>query len=534
MVVLAASIVTKSGKPIISRQFREMPRSRVESLLTSFPKLIPPNSQHTSVETADVRYVYQPLEELYILLITNKASNILQDIDTLHLFARVVSDLCRTAEEKEITKNQFELMGAFDEVVSLGYREPINLTQVRNVLEMESHEEKIQEIIARNKEAEAKEELKRRAKQLEMQRREQQRRAAQGGGVDFGGNSGGFGTISNSGGYSSVPRFETASPVQRTESPQPKPKAPAFKGSGMKLGATKKLKQAEVLDALGGELATPEASRSATPSIPAAAVHSAVLPSSVPSVAREGIHIQINEQISVSLARDGSLKTLDLKGDLQVEIQDKSTGPIRIRLAEPSSSSPGDMQFKQNPKVAKFDPAGERTIALKNASDTFPVGRSLELLRWRLTKKDESYLPLAINCWPTPSDNGSCDVSLDFELENEKLSLYDLRIEIPLPPNRSPNVTTAAGEWEYNPSTNSILWSLPPVAASEDNTSGNLEFNVPGAGDDISVFFPLKVSFTATGGASDMTIATVEEIASGSEVPFSTEVLLKVDEFVVG
>jgi hypothetical protein len=89
------------------------------------------------------------LEELYILLITNKASNILQDIDTLHLFARVVSDMCRSAEEKEISRNQFELMGAFDEIVSLGYREQINLTQVRSVLEMESHEEKIQEIIAR-------------------------------------------------------------------------------------------------------------------------------------------------------------------------------------------------------------------------------------------------------------------------------------------------------------------------------------------------------------------------------------------------
>ena len=126
-----------------------MSRARIESLLASFPKLIPTGTQHTSVETADVRYVYQPLEDLYILLITNKASNILQDIETLHLFARVVSDLCRSAEQREILKNAFELLGAFDEIVSMGYREQVNLMQVRNVLEMESHEEKIQEIIAR-------------------------------------------------------------------------------------------------------------------------------------------------------------------------------------------------------------------------------------------------------------------------------------------------------------------------------------------------------------------------------------------------
>jgi hypothetical protein len=134
---------------VISRQFREMSRTRIESLLASFPKLIPTNTQHTSVETPDVRYVYQPLEDLYIVLITNKASNILQDIETLHLFARVVSDMCRSADQREILKLSFELLSAFDEIVSLGYREPVNLMQVQSVLAMESHEEKIQDIIAR-------------------------------------------------------------------------------------------------------------------------------------------------------------------------------------------------------------------------------------------------------------------------------------------------------------------------------------------------------------------------------------------------
>ncbi len=50
-------------------------------------------------------------------------------------------------EEREILKNTFDLLSAVDEIVSLGYREPLNLMQVRNVLEMDSHEEKIQDII---------------------------------------------------------------------------------------------------------------------------------------------------------------------------------------------------------------------------------------------------------------------------------------------------------------------------------------------------------------------------------------------------
>ncbi|KAJ6487898.1 hypothetical protein C8R45DRAFT_1144530 [Mycena sanguinolenta] len=68
----------------------------IEFLLASFPDLLlPPYS--TLIETPDVRYVYQPLEALYILLITNNTSNILQDIDSLHLLAWVVSDMCRSA-----------------------------------------------------------------------------------------------------------------------------------------------------------------------------------------------------------------------------------------------------------------------------------------------------------------------------------------------------------------------------------------------------------------------------------------------------
>lgn len=379
-----------------------MSRQRIEALLASFPKLIPAGTQHTSIETPDVRYVYQPLEDLYILLLTNKSSNILQDIDTLHLFARIVSDLCRSLDEREISNRAFELLGAFDEVVSLGYRENVTLTQVRSVLEMESHEEKIQEIIARNKEAEAKEELKRRAKQLEMQRREQQKQRAAG-----------LPVSSFSGGYSSVPRFEgmehhapaassysgLGSSSSRGQSPAPR--APAFKSSGMKLGS-KKTKQAELLDALGGEvleredISTPgtpavhDSDRSPLSALPKVAANDGR--GSIPAVDQLPVHIVLREHLSLSLAREGGVESLEVKGDMNLHISDPAFAHIKLVL---KSLHDGDLQFKQHPNVAKFTPRGEKVIALKDPKRAFPVGQALAVLKWRYTGKDESFVPLS-------------------------------------------------------------------------------------------------------------------------------------------
>lgn len=46
-------------------------------------------------------------------------------------------------EEKDVLEHSFELIFAFDEVVALGYRESVNLAQIRTFTEMDSHEERV-------------------------------------------------------------------------------------------------------------------------------------------------------------------------------------------------------------------------------------------------------------------------------------------------------------------------------------------------------------------------------------------------------
>lgn len=120
MVVLSAAISTKNGKTLLSRQFVEMTRIRIEGLLAAFPKLLGSDTkQHTYVETESVRYLYQPLDNLYLLLITNRASNIVEDLETLRLLSKVVPDVAGAANnisEEKITEKCFDLIFAFDEV----------------------------------------------------------------------------------------------------------------------------------------------------------------------------------------------------------------------------------------------------------------------------------------------------------------------------------------------------------------------------------------------------------------------------------
>lgn len=166
------------------------------------------------------------------------------------------------------------------------------------------------------------------------------------------------------------------------------------------------------------------------------------------------VHIIIKEQIALSLLRDGGVQSIELKGDMNIQVTDPAQAHLRITLASPSTDFGGsNLQFKQHPNVAKFIPGQPRVVALKDPSRALPVGQSLAVLKWRYAGTDESNVPLSsecllfclqihptelyatflVNCWPSPSNDGTCEVSIEYELENDNVTLYDVVISIPLP-----------------------------------------------------------------------------------------------------
>merc|ERR1719482_1928938 len=140
--------MTKQGKVLLARQFVEMTRMKVENHLATFPK---------------------PIESLLLVLTTSKLSNIVEDLETLRLFSKIIPEHCPgEIDEAAVCKHAFELLFAFDELIAcgVGHRENLTLQQVQVNLEMESHEEKLALMIRQSKEREAQQEAERRRKQI--------------------------------------------------------------------------------------------------------------------------------------------------------------------------------------------------------------------------------------------------------------------------------------------------------------------------------------------------------------------------------
>jgi len=145
------------------------------------------------------------------------------------------------------------------------------------------------------------------------------------------------------------------------------------------------------------------------------------------------------------------------------------------------------------------------------------------VLKWRYQTKDESEIPLTINCWPSENGHGGCDVNIEYELQNENLELLDVIISIPIPSGSgTPVVGECEGEYVYEPRRNTLLWQLAVVDSS--NKTGALEFSVTNGTP--RQFFPVQVTFQSLQTFARLAVTDVKLVESGLPAKHSVETML--------
>jgi hypothetical protein len=172
MVALSTVICNKNAKIIFARQFLKMSRLELEEHIVHFSRNIDSCKDTTHLEGDNARYLFIPVENLFLVLITTKQSNVIEDIEIIKLINRLMQDICGTISETSIVDNAYEVMMGLDDIVCLGYRNSVTLPQIKQFMIMDSQEEKEFRKKQEEKELQVKKQFQEKMREIERLRRE--------------------------------------------------------------------------------------------------------------------------------------------------------------------------------------------------------------------------------------------------------------------------------------------------------------------------------------------------------------------------
>jgi coatomer subunit delta len=530
MTVISAGVVNKQGRIVLARQFTDISRVRVEGLLSAFPRLLESSvsKQVTYIDAGSVRYVYQPVEDLFLVLVTTTKSNIVEDLATLHLMGRLLPEYVPEGiTEATLEAHAFEVFFALDEVVVCGKRENSTVEQIRTYLEMDSYEERMA--------LEEKQRQMEEAKKITAEHARKMRERKMGGGPTggaYGGissddpNYGGFGSSSNGGGSMNMyaggggmgntggAGFST--PSASSQMPMTTAAAPR---SGMSLG---KARKTDISSKIQKEMGITPASPSAALGAVGQQQASMELPAA--AAAQEAVNITVEEKMSAALSRDGEPAAVDIKGELTVTVADPQCDHIKLMLAPVSDA----FTFRAHAKVNKTLFASDQVLTMADGK-AFPVQQPVTILRWRQSGAAAVPAPINFTCWP---EQGS--ITIEYELADPNTPpLQPVRLAIPLYGTNPQDVQPSCGTCQVIAGEH-VVWTIDIVEANQ-NGSGNIEITVDadqGANGE-ELFFPVQVALASQVSVAHVGVTEVVSTQTGQAVRFSQQLRLVTDSVLV-
>lgn len=472
MVVISSTICTKAGKILVARQYTNISKLTLEEYIRNFPKSISASQQHTFVENEYIRYIYLPLETtMYLVLITNKNSNIIEDLETIRLVHKVVLDICTYGvSEPTIQKNAFEILLAFDDVISFGYRESVTLNQVQNSLAMDSSDEKLHLMLLKARMNEAKEAAKK--AQAEMKRKPK--------------DAGGKGSQAAFSSDSTEPSFKKSSEpevvVNTEQKYTPSSTTKDTKGvstapkRGLQIGKKKETKAvpAEIVKESVEEL---------TGIVPEEKKKAEYNPLQAP------ISIECEEKLICVMQKDGALSNFEIKGELFLLVRDPSKGNCAIFL-EPEANNKA-ITLKPNPNFNRQRWTEKFALAPKDLTQSFSSGQKINCLKYRYATTNMDEVPFRFNYW---FNEGSITCEVEFNSDQSRINALDnVVISFGFPSSESPEVKTIEnGDFDINSGNSTFRWITSRLDNKSNTANIEINFSSKTTPEDI---FPFNVDF---------------------------------------
>eukprot|EP01083_Nonionella_stella_P060735 158446_1 len=572
MVILSVSVCNKNGKILLARQYVPMSRLRIEGLLAAFPKLVDADEtstskQHTFIETQEVRYIYQPMDTLYLLLITNMQSNILEDLSTLRMIAKLVPEYCGGQDEETVTENAFNLLYALDEVVTpMGYKESVSYKQIEDFVKMDSAEEKLSEIIKKSKLESAQETMKKKAAEFDKKRADDRKKLGSPGMGAFASNRldalkswrGSSGTNSldiannvthlSSDTYNQQMGNDEAGNVRIEEHGASRNKynrnndSDSDDGYGSKRRDKKKPKKGKNMNVM--KLGS---SKRSDPLLRDAAEMDKKLDSSKYKALLERksagasdddyvdasdlppIEIIISEKLFVTFDRDGGLKKFEVKGDMEVAVNDPSATQcvIQTNINPAKKLKFGKPTWRLHPRMNSSE-WKKGILCLKDEQKKFRVGRSsrTSILKWRMTTQEDSHVPISIEFWPEAESDGTVTVNAQYTCN---IALKNVIISLPVPSKQEPEITNCEnGDTAFDRRDEELQWILNDL---EGETEGSLEYVV----DDVQLedLYPICVHFEIENTYSQIAIENIHDTDNEQQFENSVKGTCVAEKFIL-
>ncbi|KAI5290183.1 hypothetical protein KEM54_002267 [Ascosphaera aggregata] len=257
---------------------------------------------------------------------------------------------------------------------------------------------------------------------------------------------------------------------------------------------------------------------SASPAIPSASRDSQDF-----AVDGEPVHVNVNESVSAKLTRDGAVAAFEIKGDLQLRINDPNFTKVKLDMtANPTHGA----QFRTHPNVDKAQFNSNKVIQLKDLSKRFPVNNSIGVLRWRVARAgDADVLPITFTVWV--NKGSTTTITIEYEYIGSD-NLKDVMVTIPFG-TEEPTISTHDAVYEVGG--DSLEWHIGTV--DEENPSGSFEFESSEAVDE-NEFFPMNVRFVKATPFVDVDVLNVSSLEmEGEPVGFSKETKTIAEGFTI-